>query len=164
MKSTILLLISLMLPACQFMQSDDPSRLDFRLPAGSTLSLNKTVEIPAGKTHVLIQSGQPTTQRERNQYNLACRLDFREFGQRSIEPEVFAIRRTEHREGWESRPTTYFFESEIFLDSEQGTDIIKMVCRTLVSWPGSNFSYADMQQTLGDYLTFNFNFPPPQSN
>ena len=141
------------------MKSDDPSQLSFRVPGGSTLSLNRTVEIPAGKTHVFIQSGQLTTESERNQYHLGCRLNFREFGPRTIEPEVFAIRRTEHGEGWESRPNFYFYRSEIFLDSEKGTDVIKLECDRWAVPPSFNFSFADMQQTLGDYLTFNFNFP-----
>jgi hypothetical protein len=156
MKYTALLLSALMLSACQFMQSDDPSLLSFRVPGGSTLVLNKEVKIPAGQTHVMIQSGQPTTESNRNQYHLSCRLNFREFGPRTIQPEVFNIRRTEEREGWESRPNIYFYATEIYLDSEEDTDVIKMECGTWAMPPSFNFSYADIQQTLGDYFTFNF--------
>ncbi len=159
MKYAALIVASLTLSACQSMQSDDPSLLSFRVPGGSTLSLNRTVEISSGKTHVFIQSGQLTNVSERNQYHLGCRLDFREFGPRTIEPEVFTIRRDEHSEGWESRPNFYFYRSEIFLDSEKGTDVIKLVCDRWAVPPSSNFSFADMQQTLGNYMTFNFKFP-----
>ena len=138
------------------MQSDDPSLLSFRVPAGSTLSLNKAIEIPAGQTHVMIQAGQLTTESKSNQYDVACRLNFREFGPRTVAPEVFNIRRTEHREGWESRPNFYFYSSEIFLDSEKGTDVINMECSTWAVPPSFNFSFGDMQQTLGDYFTFQF--------
>ena len=159
MKYAALLLASLALLACQSMQSDDPALLSFRVPSGSTLSLNKVIEIPAGQTHIVIQSGQLSSESGRNQYHLSCRLDLREFGPRVIEPEVFTIRRDEHSEGWESRPNFYFYRSEIFLDSKKGTDIIKLVCNRWAVPPSSNFSFADMQQTLGDYLTFGFNFP-----
>lgn len=138
--------------------------LSFRVPGGSTLSLNEPIEIPAGRTHAFIQSGQLTTESARNQYYLGCRLNFREFGPRTIEPEVFTIRRDEHSEGWESRPNFYFYRSEIFLDSEKGTDVIKLECDRWAVPPSSNFSFADMQQTLGDYLTFNFDFPVQAEN
>ena len=141
------------------MQSDDPSLLSFRVPAGSTLTLNKAIEIPAGQTHAMIQSGRLASESGRNQYDLACRLNFRNFGPRTIEPEVFNIRRTEHSEGWESRPNFYFYSSEMLLNSEKGTDIISLECNTWTVPPSFNFSFADMQQTVGDYLTFNFNFP-----
>ena len=159
MKYAPLLLVSLLLSACTSMQSKDPSLLSFRVPDGSTLALNRAVTIPAEQTHSLIQSGQLTTGSDRNQYHLSCRLNFREFGPRTIEPEVFTIRRTEHREGWESRPNIYFYTSEIFLNSAKGTDIINMVCGRWAAPPSFNFSFADMQQTLGDFVTFQFNFP-----
>jgi hypothetical protein len=162
MKHATSLLAALMLSACQSMQSDDPSLLSFRAPAGSTLALNKTVEIPAGQTHVMIQAGQLTAESKRNLYDLSCRLNFREFGPRTIQPEVFKVRRTEEREGWESRPNFYFYATEIFLDSEKGTDVIKMECDTWAMPPSFNFSYADIQQTLGDYLTFVFKSPASQ--
>ena len=159
MKYATPLLAAPMLSACLSMQSDDPSLLSFRVPAGSTLSLNKAIEMPAGQTHVMIQAGQLTGESNRNLYDLSCRLNFREFGPRTIQPEVFKIRRTEEREGWESRPNFYFYATEIYLDSEKGTDVIKMECDTWAMPPSFNFSYADIQQTLGDYVNFQFNFP-----
>lgn len=156
MRNTALLLSALMLPACQYMQSDDPSLLSFRVPEGSTLALNKEVNIPAGQTHVMFQSGRVTTASDRNLYHVSCRLNFRKFGPRTIQPEVFNIRRTEEREGWESRPNFYFYTTEIYLDTKKGTDILKMECSTWAMPPSFNFSYADIQQTLGDYFSFNF--------
>ena len=159
MKYPAVFLTSLMLSACQSMQSDDPSSLSFRVPAGSTLALNKAIEIPAGQTHALIQAGRLTPESGRNMYDVGCRLNFRNFGPRTIEPEVFNIRRTAHREGWESRPNFYFYSSEIFLDSERGTDVISLECSNWTVPPSFNFSFADMQQALGDYLTFDFRIP-----
>ena len=159
MKHAAVITALLMLSACQSMQSEDPSSLSFRVPAGSTLALNKAIEIPAGQTHAMIQSGELTTESRSNQYEVGCRLNFKNFGPRTIEPEVFNIRRTAHREGWESRPNFYFYSSEIFLDSERGTDVISLECSTWTVPPSFNFSFADMQQALGDYLTFDFRIP-----
>jgi hypothetical protein len=155
----ILLLVSLALSACQTTQSDDPSSLSFRVPAGSTRALNKVIEIPDGLTHAFIQSGQLITESKRDQYDLGCRLNFKEFGPRTIAPEVFNIRRTEDREGWESRPNFYFYATEVFLDSDKNTDVIKLECDIWAMPPSTNFSYADIQRTLGDYLTFKFKSP-----
>lgn len=160
-KRVTLLLASLALAACQTTQSDDPASLSFRVPSGSSLVLNKAIEIPEGQTHVMMQAGQLITESRRNQYNVACRLNFREFGPRTIEPEVFNIRRTEHSEGWESRPNFYFYASEIFLDSKTGTDVIKLECDTWAMPPSLNFSFADMQEALGDYLAFKYSSPEP---
>ncbi len=159
MKLAIPILGSLFLSACQSTQSVDPSKLSFRVPAGSSLSLNREIEIPEGQTHIMMQSGQLTSESNRNQYDVACRLNFREFGPRTVAPEVFSIRRTEHREGWESRPNFYFYASEIYLDSAAGTDVIKLECDTWAMPPSINFSFADMQEALGDYLTFKYSSP-----
>ena len=159
MKYPTLLLAYLALSACQSMQSDDPSLLSFSVPAGSTLSLNESIDIPAGQTHVFIQSGQLITESKRNLYHLGCRLNFKAFGPRTVEPEAFNIRRTEDREGWESRPNFYFYATEIYLDSAVGTDVIKVECDIWATPPSTNFSYAEIQQTLGDYFTFKYNFP-----
>jgi hypothetical protein len=161
MKQAALLLVSLSLFACQSMQSSDPSSFSFSIPPGSTLSLNKSLEITGGNTHALIQDGKLTTENQRNQYALGCRIDFREFGPRTVTPEVFNIQRTEHNEGWVSRPNIYFYSTEIYLSSDKGTDIIKLVCGNWATWPSNNFSIADIAQTLGDYFSFSFNPTEP---
>lgn len=159
MKLAALLLVSLSLFACQSMQSTDPSSLSFVIPPGSTLTLNKSLEITEGNTHAQIQDGKLTTEKQRNQYALGCRINFREFGPRTVAPEVFNIRRTEHNEGWVSRPNIYSYTTEIYLDSAKGTDIIKLVCGNWATWPSTNFSIADIEKTLGDYFSFSYKQP-----
>jgi hypothetical protein len=159
MRLATFLLLPILLSACQSIPSDNPGSLSFRVPPGSTLSLNKNLDIADGNTHVMIQSGRLTTEQKRNNYVVACRVNFRDFGPRTIEPEVFNILRTEDGEGWVSRPNIYSYTTEIYLGSEKGTDIIKIVCNTWAMPPSVNFSYAEIEQALGDYFTFSFNFP-----
>ena len=159
MKLATFLLLPLIVSACQSVATDNPAELSFRVPPGSTLSLNKKIDIAEGNTHVMFQSGKITTEKQRNNYVVACRLNFRGFGPRTIEPEVFNILRTAEDEGWESRPNIYFYSTEIHLSSEKGTDVIKMFCNTWAMPPSVNFSYAELAETLGDYFTFSFNSP-----
>lgn len=146
----------LLLTACQGMQSHDPSLLNFRMPEGSTLSLNKALEIPAGKTHALLQFGELTTESESNLYEVSCRFDLRSFGPRTIEPEVFRIRRTEDGQRRASDAGIWAFFSEIHLDSDKGTDVIMLRCQSWGFAMNWHFSVADMQTALGDYFTFTF--------
>jgi hypothetical protein len=156
MKHVTLFLAAVSLSACQSMRSNDPSSLLFKIPPGSTLSLNKNLEITEGNTHAQIQHGKLTSESQRNQYELGCRVNFKEFGPRTVTPEIFNIQRTEDNEGWVSRPNIYFYSTEIYLSSGKGTDIIKMECGNWATWPSSNFSIADIEQTLGDYFSFTF--------
>ena len=159
MKLATFLLLPLIVSACQSVATDNPAELSFRVPPSSTLSLNKKIDIAEGNTHVMFQSGKITTEKQRNNYVVACRVNFRNFGPRTVEPEVFKILRTEDTEGWVSRPNIYSYTTEIYLGSDKGTDIIKIVCNTWAMPPSVNFSYAEIEQALGDYFTFSFNFP-----
>jgi hypothetical protein len=126
------------------------------MPEGSTLTLNKAMEIPAGSTHALLQSGELTTESKSNQYEVSCRFDVRSFGPRNIEPEEFRIRRTEDGQRRVSDAGIWSFFSEIHLDSDKGTDVIMLRCQSwsyIMHW---HFSVADMQKALGNYFTFTF--------
>ena len=78
------LILLLLLSSCQSMQSDDPSSLSFKIPDGSTLSLNNDMDIADGKTHALLQAGKVTSERDRDDYKLNCRFDVKKFGPRTI--------------------------------------------------------------------------------
>jgi hypothetical protein len=146
----------LLLTACQGTQSHDPSLLSFRIPEGSTLALNKPLEIPAGNTHALLQSGELIRESDSKLYEISCRFDVRSFGPRTIEPEVFRIRRTEDGQRRVSDAGIWAFFSEIHLDSDKGTDVIMLRCQSWGYGMHWHFSVADMKTALGDYFTFTF--------
>lgn len=161
-KLTSTLFAALLVSACQTTQSTDPSQLSFRIPKGSTLTLNKDLEIPDNETHATLQSGKVITTRERKDYQLNCRFDVKEFGPRTINPEVFRIRRSENGEEWISDKTGIVrFYSDIFLDSDKSTDVIKLTCQEQGGNTDSSFSISEMEDTLGDYFTFTFPKPEP---
>ena len=156
MKKSIPLLTAVIVSSCATMYSDDPNSLTFDIPEGSTLSLNKNLSITHSDTHGVIQGGKETTDRDKNDYAINCRLDVKEFGPRTIEPEEFKITRTEDGQNWISQPSIMRFYTEIYLSSDKGTDIIKMVCQEYGDQTDRNFTVAEMQTALGDYISFSF--------
>lgn len=155
MKLLILLLVTFILGACQSLQSNDPDSLFYTIPDGSTLTLNKELTIAKSDTHALIQAGGQIKQHSNNDYEINCRLDMRAFGPRTVKPETFAISRTEDGREWVSQPTTMRFYTEVYLQSDIGTDVIKLDCQQYGGRIDRNFTVAEMQQALGEYFTFN---------
>ena len=155
MRPLLPLIMPIIISACQTMQSDDPDSLLFTIPHGSTLSLNKTLEISSGKTHAMIQAGKQIAGKERNDYDINCRFELRKFGPRSIEPESFTVTRTEDGQEWFSYPTIRRFYTEVYLQSAKDTDVIKLLCQDWGDRTDRNFTVKEMQQALGDLFTFN---------
>jgi len=144
------------LSSCASTPSDDPDSMNFQIPAGSTLSLNKPLTIAEGKTHVYIQSSQQSTENKVNRYDINCRLEFKEFGPRTIEPEVFRITRSEDGQEWYSYPNIKRFDTIVYLESDKDTDVIKLDCEYWGGGIDRNFTVAEMQQSLGELMTFTF--------
>jgi len=147
---------TLLLSACASMHSNNPDSLGFSIPKGSTMLLNRKLTIPATDTHAVIQGGKSITDNSKNDYAINCRIDFEKFGPRTIEPEGFLVTRTEDGTNWVSQPSILRFYTEVYLSSNKGTDIIKMVCQEYGGSSDRNFTVAEMQSALGDYITFTF--------
>ena len=156
MKKSILFLALLTITSCQSMHSSDPDSLGFNIPKGSTLSLNKKLTIPHNDTHAVIQYGKETTDNDRHDYDVNCRLDFKELGTRTIEPEDFKVARTEDGTNWISQPSILRFYTVIYLSSGKGTDVIKMVCQEYGDQTDYHFTVKEIEETLGDYFSFTF--------
>jgi hypothetical protein len=156
MNKLMLLMTTLTLSACASLHSTDPDSLGFSIPKGSTLSLNKKLTIPHNDTHAVVQYGKETTDSDRHDYDVNCRLDVREFGLRTIEPENFTVTRTEDGQNWISQPSILRFYTEIYLTSAEGTDVIKMVCQEYGDQTDYHFTVKEIEVALGDYFSFTF--------
>jgi hypothetical protein len=153
--------VLLLLTSCQGTQSRDPASLSFRIPEGSTLTLNRQLEIPAGNTHALLQSGRPISAGDNDLYEISCRFDTRSFGPRTIEPEAFSIRRTEDGSRRASDGGLWVYYTELHLDSSKGTDVNMLRCQRWGYNLHGHFTVAEMETALGDYFTFTFPEPAP---
>lgn len=156
MKNLILLLALLAITSCQSMHSNDPNSIMFSIPKGSTLSLDKKLNIPHNDTHAVIQYGKEISEKERHDYDVNCRLDVKAFGPQTIEPEKFKVTRTEDGQNWISQPSILRFYTEIHLTSDKGTGIIKMVCQEYGDQTDYHFTVEDIEVALGDYVSFVF--------
>ena len=152
----LLLAATIILSGCTTMQSDDPDSLAFSLPENSILALNKTLTISSAETHGTIQAGKQIKDDDRNFYQVSCRLDFKKFGPRTIEPEEFTVVRTEDGSHWVSFGVILRFYTEIYLSSSKGTDVIKMVCQQYGDQFEVNFTVAEMQAALADFISFKY--------
>lgn len=152
----------LLLSACTTMNSDNPDSLKFDIPKGSTMLLNKQLSISESDTHAVIQFGKETADNKRKDYDVNCRLDFKKFGPRTIEPESFTVTRTEDGTSWISQPSIMRYYTEIYLRSDEGTDVIKMVCQEYSDSSDYHFTVKEIETTLGDYVSFNFSLGKKQ--
>jgi hypothetical protein len=156
MKTILLIPAILFINACTSMHSNDPDSMFFSIPKGSTMSLNKPLTLSASDTHGVIQGGKEINDAGRNDYAINCRLDFKKFGPRTIEPETFIVTRTEDGQDWISRPSIMRFYTEVYLSSNKDTDVIKLVCQEYGDGIDRNFTVAEMQRALGDFISFTF--------
>jgi len=157
MKFTIIAITTFFLSACMSFKSDDPNSLAFTIPAGSTITLNKKLDVDSGNTHVVIQNGKVVREKEKDLYRVSCRFEMRAFGPRTVKPDTFNIRRTEEGQEQASGPTILRYSTEIYLHSDHNSDIIKLDCSTWGDRLDGSFPVSEIQKTLGDY--FHFNFP-----
>jgi hypothetical protein len=156
MNKLMLLMTPLILSACASHQSTDPDSLTFSIPKGSTLSLNKKLTIPHNNTHAVIQYAEETTDNDRHDYDVNCRLDFKKFGPRTIEPEKFKVTRTEDGQNWVSQPSILRFYTEIYLSSDKATDVIKLECQEYGDQTDYHFTVKEIETALGNYFSFTF--------
>ncbi|HHJ34197.1 MAG TPA: hypothetical protein ENJ87_00375 [Gammaproteobacteria bacterium] len=156
MRNHLILFNLLLVSACTPMHSTDPDSMAFSLAEGSILSLNKRLVITQDQAHGTIQAGKQITDNNRNDYMINCRLDFKKLGPRFIEPENFIVTRTEDGSDWISYLGSLRFYTEVYLSSDSGTDIISMECQEYGDATDRNFTVAEMQSALGDYITFRY--------
>lgn len=153
----ILFIVALIgLSACQTNPSTDPNELTFSVPIGSSLILNETLQIEHLYTHALLQNGKQISQKENDDYQINCSLEFKKFGPSSIEPQIFNVTKRFDSQDLVSTSNIYRYSTELFLSSKQGTDIIKLVCQQYGDGADRNFTVAEMQAALEPIMSIEF--------
>ena len=147
--------IAALLAGCQTVGTKDTSSINFRIPGGSKLVLNRELTIPTGVAHVVFQQGEPGP--AANEFEVNCRFEVRDLGPRVIQPDSFLITRWSSQREWVNQPSILRFYKVFHLKSERQVDILPMTCQVW-SYPliGRPVTIRQVQEALGDYFTFEF--------
>ena len=183
MRVVALLLMTVVLVAgCQTPQPRDPDSPYFAPPAGSRLTLEKPVEVPAGDAAVHIQAGRVMHYNDLDRYEPHCKFELRTVAAeaRTVRPDTFVVERVERfsrsvrrtpeepvrvaaagRSGGlvigresEGGPFADIMTTRLVLRSERQPDVFRMEC---MHWDQFEFSQHlsvnQMRTTLKDLFT-----------
>jgi len=151
------LLVTLLLAGCEAMlgQKYDVDSEYFHIPAGSQLILNRSLDIPAGSAHVLLQHGKVVSGAD--QYAVNCECEVRTLGPGKVQPGTFSILRTERSHEWISQPNILRFYRVLHLRSTEQPDVLKLVCQ---DWDGPlfgrNISIPEIREAVGGFIALEF--------
>ena len=144
-----------LLAGCQAVATNDTGNINFRIPNGSRLVLNRELTVPAGVAHVILQHGEvgPAA----NEFDVNCRFEVRDLGPRVIQPDSFLITRWGSQREWVNEPNTMRYFKTFYLASEHQSDIMPMTCQVW-NYPflGRPVTIREIQEALGGYFTFEF--------
>jgi hypothetical protein len=148
-------MVFLVLAGCNTAQTRDVNSPFYKIPPGSSIVLNKELNIPSGNAHIDLQSGNPST--AVGNYKVSCTFQVRNLGPSTIKADTFSIRETSTGQEWVSRPDIMRFYREFRLASATQPDVMKFVCQ---DWDGPMtgrpVSVPEMQQAVGEYVSFRF--------
>lgn len=162
MKTALASLFAALLAGCHTAASYDIDSSGYRVPPGSSLTVNKELPIPSGQRHVKLQHGQPVAGVD--EFKINCQLWVYDLGVESIRPGSFRITRAGEGREWELQPTVLRFFRVLHLRSEAQPEVLKLVCqKSDAPLAGRNPTVPQMQEALGEYVTFEFATAPQQS-
>jgi len=127
----------------------------YKIPAGSKLILHRPLDIPAGRTHVVIQSGRSGA--GANEYAVNCEFEVRTLGPGKVQPDTFDITWAEMSRQWISQPNIMRYFRILHLQSAAQPDVMKLMCQDWdVPLLGRNITVPEMRAALGDVITLEF--------
>ena len=155
LKTLLCGLCAILLAACNTAATRDADSVFFRIPAGSKLILNNSLDIPAGQAHVKFQRGRIVGGVD--EYSVNCRFTVRNLGPSVVKPDTFIIERAGSQQEWAIRPTVMRFYRRMYLKSAGQPDVSSMTCQFWADpREGWDVSVPQMRETLGDYFSFEF--------
>ena len=127
----------------------------YKIPPGSKLVLHRTLNIPAGSAHIVIQPGRSGA--GTNHYAVNCEFHVRTLGPVEVQPDTFTITRAENSQEWINQPVIMRFYRVLYLHSATQPDVLKLICE---DWDGPllgrKVSIPEMREALGDTISLEF--------
>lgn len=169
MKTLALLVPILLLSACaqpEIHKYDSPY---YKIPVGSSLTLNQDIIIPAGQARTLIQYGKMVAKRNQiDQYYPWCEFEVRTLNEEDqvIQPDQFRISRLSKEFRYSSRSIMYAsladndysrligYATVMYLQSDKQPDVYRMTC---LYWTDDNLddhlSKNQISDTMGQVFS-----------
>jgi len=161
MKTPLGTVLAALLAGCHSTASYDVNSFAYRIPTGSSLILHKELPIPAGQRHVKLQHGKPVSAVD--DFKVNCQMRVYDLGVEAIRADRFRITRAGEGREWELIPTVLRFYRVLELESEAQPWVLKLICQKSDDpHAGRNISVRQMQEALGDYVSFEFPVPAPR--
>lgn len=184
MRLTTVLLAALILAACQPLVKRDENYPYYHPPAGTTVVVQQSIDVPPGRTRAFFQNGDPVTYAERNRFHPSCEFEILTLDQtvRTIRPGEFRVKRVIIKRdqvadsgkrmvagigigiglGTGDGPGDIMEVVEMRLQSADQPDVYRLVCRGGEDNPADARppSIREMRTALGDYATLEL---PPET-
>lgn len=169
-----------LLAGCQATGPVGPSSPYYKVPAGSIVTLNRKVTIPAHTAGVYIQDGRVIEHKQLNpvnEYYVYCRLEVNDVKDtpQTIVPDTFMVHRVGSRRDEVSRqvplyaslgmdfgfggdddggPMLEIWSVDLYLHSDNQPQVRRLACQHWVySYEGEYPTVTSIQKTLGDVMT-----------
>jgi len=177
MKTPLLVLLALVVTACQSTAPLPVTSPYYLIPVGSRLVLNQPIEIAPTSATVRLQFGKIVSRWDSQDFEPLCVFESRIVGEAAqiIEPdsfEIIRVRRDYNSQSAQAEPraqlirtfagdgggSRQYYKTELFLRSAKQPQILAMTCQH--AWePGSSgldlrpLSVDEIRQALGAYFT-----------
>ena len=99
-----------------------------------------------------------------DEFKINCEIRVYDLGVESIRPGSFRIMSAGEGREWELRPTVLRFFRVLNIKSEAQPEVLKLICQKSDDpLAGRNPTVPQMQEALGEYITFEFAGSPQQA-
>lgn len=174
MRSAAALCLAALLAGCQALQENAAAyRRAHDVPPGSTLELQRPLEIPARRRNVYIQNGELATYWHVNQYYPYCELILRHSSDaaRTLQPGEFLVTRARRivdmnaglaprlvavsvNGGDDNGPSPWLYALEMYVQSERNPDVERLICGSLQDPTIADYPTVDeIREGLGGLFT-----------
>ena len=117
LRITILAAAALVLSACQTKDyTGDEDSYRYRIPVGSTLTLNQTLTIPGDRSSIYVFRGEVVTYRNVDIYYSHCQFKLKKISKeaRKIKPDTFVVTKLVDWEDYQAGKMLHFADAGIY--------------------------------------------------
>ncbi len=149
-RQIFLLSCSFLLLSCQ----TTPDERHFA--SGDAVSLNRSLNVPALFSHVILQYGEVIDEVDLYAYDTSCIVDSKNLGPGNIQPQSYEVSKvTYNEEMFSDGGAIIRYFTEIYLDSDEPDKNLILTCQKLDdTMMHHSFPVDEIKQASGRYFSF----------